>query len=296
VSGEHHIDPNFYNNAQIIVAPSICFDRDQDCLRQIAEGIKKGRHKKGFNRGYKWYKSNYTSKFLLDRGFMKVSTNTIFVVQDGEGKYVVKFVYSPISKNTTDDPLLALSQHIFPLDENVRTLAGQSIVTGRGSKTMFGVMLMLGSWNAYGSACQGLGKGVKQVRVYNPNGKIDEIALRLYQAHADQISRDENRLTPACAEARSRLMTDFDPKAVHRNTNSCMGTAVSLSKSFVVEPHMDSGSPEALEFIKFIKTDGALPKGHECLFVVAGCILELPSEKGAASPRCVSWHSSNLKY
>ena len=130
VSGEHHIDPNFYNNAQIIVAPSICFDRDQDCLRQIAEGIKKGHHKKGFNRGYKWYKSNYTSKFLLDRGFMKVSTNTIFVVQDGEGKYVVKFVYSPISKNTTDDPLLALSQHIFPLDENVRTLAGQSIVTG----------------------------------------------------------------------------------------------------------------------------------------------------------------------
>ena len=120
---------------------------------------------------------------------------------------------------------------------------------------MFGVMLMLGSWNAYGSACQGLGKGVKQVRVYNPNGKIDEIALRLYQAHADQISRDENRLTPACAEARSRLMTDFDPKAVHRNTNSCMGTVVSLSKSFVVEPHMDSGSPEALEFIKFKKTD-----------------------------------------
>jgi len=126
---------------------------------------------------------------------MKVSTHTIFAVPDGEGKYVVKFVYSPISKNTTDDPLLALSQHIFPQDENVRTLDGQSIVTGRGSKTMFGGMVIHGSWNAYGSAHQGLGAGVQQVRVSNPNGKRDEIALRLYQAHANQISSNNHSLS-----------------------------------------------------------------------------------------------------
>jgi hypothetical protein len=53
VSGEHHIDPNFYKDAQIIVAPSNCFEKDQNCLRQVAEDIKEGRHKKGFNRDYK---------------------------------------------------------------------------------------------------------------------------------------------------------------------------------------------------------------------------------------------------
>jgi hypothetical protein len=43
---------------------------------------------------------------------------------------------------------------------------------------------------------------------------------------------------------------------------------------------LDSGKPGALEFVKFVNTDGALPKGHEWLFVIAGCILELPSKEG----------------
>ena len=162
----------------------------------------------------------------------------MMISQDGAHKYVVKFVYEPISKGTTDDPLLALSQHIFPQDEKVCTLAGQSIVTGHGGKTMSGVMGMLGSWYAYGQADQGLGKGVRQVRVYNPNGIEDKLVLRLYQAHADQISRDENRLTPDCGEARCLPMTDFDQNGDHRISGSCMGTAVSLSKSYVVEPHI----------------------------------------------------------
>jgi hypothetical protein len=43
---------------------------------------------------------------------------------------------------------------------------------------------------------------------------------------------------------------------------------------------MDSGSEKALEFIKFLNTDGPLPAGHAWLFVMPGCILELPSVEG----------------
>jgi len=46
---------------------------------------------------------------------------------------------------------------------------------------MDGSMGVIGSPNAYGSALQGLGAGVQQVRAYNPNGNSDEIALKLYQ-------------------------------------------------------------------------------------------------------------------
>jgi len=45
---------------QIIIATSSCFENDQDCLRQVAEDIKKGHHKKGFNQEFKWQNTNYT--------------------------------------------------------------------------------------------------------------------------------------------------------------------------------------------------------------------------------------------
>ena len=211
---------------------------------------------------------------------MKVTSNTIFVVPDGAGNYVIKFTYELASKGTTDDPLLALSEYIFTQDGRIRKVAGLSIVTERGNKRMKGSMGVLGSRNAYGNAGQGLGKGVTQVRAYNLNGNSDEYAIQLFQAHADQITSDENRLTPACGEARSWLMTDFDPNGVHRITPRCTATAISLSMGYVVTPHMDSGSEKALEFIKFLNTDGPLPAGHAWLFVMPGCILELPSVEG----------------
>jgi hypothetical protein len=116
VRGEDQVDEESYNNAQIIVAPSICFDRDQDCLRQIAKGIKKGPDEKGFDQDLKWHETGYTADNLIEHGFMMVSTQAIFVVPDDEDKYVIKFVYKPVRKGTTDDPLLALSQHIFTPD------------------------------------------------------------------------------------------------------------------------------------------------------------------------------------
>jgi hypothetical protein len=145
---------------------------------------------------------------------------------------------------------------------------------------MRGEMTTIGVWYAYGSAQQDLGLKKKQVRVYNPNGKRDEIAIQLYQAHADQLTKDENLLTPICSTARGQIMTKFDPNGDHRISNSCMATAISLSRNYVVEPHMDSGTPGLLEFIKMVNTNGELPDGHEWLFVVAGCILQLPSQKG----------------
>ena len=189
-----------YNNAQIIVTPSICFDRDQDCLRQIAQGIKKGPDEKGLDQDFNWHESGYTADKLIEHGFMMISTQAILVVPDGAHKYVVKFVYEPISKGTTNDPLLALSQHISTPDGRIHKLAGQSIVTERGNKRMGGSSVVIGSWNAYGSALQGLGPGVKQVQAYNQNEERDEIAIQLNLDHVDQLTSDENRLTPACGD------------------------------------------------------------------------------------------------
>ena len=89
---------------------------------------------------------------------------------------------------------------------------------------------------------------------------------------------------------------DFDPKGVHRITPTCMATAVSMTMGHVVSPHMDSGSQGALEFIKFLNTDGPLPEGHKWYFVVAGCILELPSKEGdivlVGLPAHGVWHGT----
>jgi len=211
------------------------------------------------------------------KGFIKVSTSAIFVVPDEAEKFVINFVYSPEPKKKTDDPLIPLSRYIFT---NARSLAGQSNVLTRSTKTMGGEMRAIGSWCAYGSSEQELGPNVRQVRVYNPNGDRDEIAIQLYKAHADQITKDENRLTPSCSTARREIMTNFDPHCAHRISNSCVATAISVSRNYVVEPHMDSGAPGLLEFIKMVNTNGELPIGHEWLFVVAGCILVLPSQKG----------------
>jgi hypothetical protein len=214
------------------------------------------------------------------KGFIKVSKSAIFVVPDRVGKYVINFVYSPDPKKETDDPLVALSRHIFT-NSKARSLAGQYIVQSRSDKTMSaGEMIAIGSWFAYGSAHQDLGQNVRQVRVYNPNGEKDEIAIKLYQAHADQSTKDENHLTPTCSKARRQIMTNFDSNGLHRISHSCMATAISLSRNYVVEPHMDSGNPSLLEFIKMVNTNGELPNGHEWLFVVAGCILQLPLKIG----------------
>jgi hypothetical protein len=214
------------------------------------------------------------------KGFIKVSKSAIFVVPDRVGKYVINFVYSPDPKKETDDPLVALSRHIFT-NSKARSLAGQYIVQSRSDKTMSaGEMIAIGSWFAYGSAHQDLGQNVRQVRVYNPNGEKDEIAIKLYQAHADQSTKDENHLTPTCSKARRQIMTNFDSNGLHRISHSCMATAISLSINYVVEPHMDSGNPSLLEFIKMVNTNGELPNGHEWLFVVAGCILQLPLKIG----------------
>ena len=107
-----------------------------EILRQIAVGIKKGPDEKGLDQDFNWHESGYTADNLIQHGFMMISTQANFVVPDGAHKYVVKFVYEPISKGTIDDPLLALSQHIFHQDGRIRKLAGQSIVSERGNKRM----------------------------------------------------------------------------------------------------------------------------------------------------------------
>ena len=85
VIGKHHIDPNFYNKAMIIIATSSSFDSDQDCLRQIQADIKKRSHKKGFNQDFKWQHTNYTQEYLTKEGFIKVSKSASLLYQMVQG-------------------------------------------------------------------------------------------------------------------------------------------------------------------------------------------------------------------
>ena len=66
----------------------------------------------------------------------------------------------------------------------------------RSNKTMTGVMLAYGSWDAYGNEAQGLGEKKMQVRVYGPSGKKDETTYKLMKAHVDDLTRTEEKLVP----------------------------------------------------------------------------------------------------
>ena len=88
VHGKKQIDPELYNKSQIIIVNSDVFDKDQDCLKQIAKNMKKGRQEKGFNDDFEWHNSNYTAANLIEHGFMMVSTHTIFVVPDGAARQI----------------------------------------------------------------------------------------------------------------------------------------------------------------------------------------------------------------
>jgi hypothetical protein len=88
----------------------------------------------------------------------------------------------------------------------------------------------------------------------------------------------EKIVTPAAAQLRKELAQKYDGHRQHRIADACDGFSLSVTASYVVGPHDDSGL--ANEFILFANRHGALPDGHAWLFAVGGCILELPMEKG----------------
>ena len=279
VTGRHQIGEELYAKCTTLIVTPQEFEEAQLVLKGVHDDIKSGGHAKGFHKYFEWQETNYTEAYLLEKKFRSISTSTIFAVPDGNGKYEIKFIY--LRETPTSDPMLPFCDCVFKEGKaRYRKLGGQSIVDERSNKTMTGVMLAYGSWDAYGNKSQGLGKKKMQVRVYGPSGKKDETAYKLMKAHVDDLTRAEETLAPACAAARAKIMDELDPYREHRMSEVCKGPSMTASSSFVTDPHDDSGMRGVLELIKFVNANGPLPEGHKWQFVIAGCILELPGIRG----------------
>ena len=272
ITGDEQIAELFYDEAKIIIASQAVYDHYQNVLKEVKDSLK---HVNGFRQNYNWQDTKYTEEYLVKNEFTEITESTIFVTPDSNNpdKYKIIFIFSlEISKLDEVDPLVTLSQYIFSTNDTIRRMRGQTNVVYRGNKLMEGIMAVLGSWFAYGQAKQGLGPGVKQVRAYKPNEKEDKVGIRHYQVHAKKMSDDERRLSPACFQAREKVLTNADPKKHHRISKDCYATAISVSKGYVTVPHDDSGIPSNLEFIKFIN-NGNFEANNKWQFVIAGCLI-----------------------
>lgn len=145
---------------------------------------------------------------------------------------------------------------------------------------MSGLMHAYGAHEAFGSAGQGLGRGKREVRVYNPNGKGTDRKLHaLLRQHVSQLTTAETTLFPSCAEARKTLADRCDPKMFHRICPGSSAFATTMSVNYVAEAHSDSGARGVLELIQFSCAQ-ATPPAHKWLFAIAGSIVALPNVIG----------------
>ena len=96
-------------------------------------------------------------------------------------------------------------------------------------------------------------------------------------------------MIPAYAAHRDALARGTDPMQEHRFSKNTSGFAFSLTSSFVVSPHDDSGV--ACETIAFTNRNGKrLPEGHEWSFVVGCHIHPLPNKIGSSVVLFVKGH------
>ena len=99
--------------------------------------------------------------------------------------------------------------------------------------------------------------------------------------HVEYLSALEREMIPAYAAQRDALAIETDPCREHRFSRKTSAFACSLSSSFVVSPHDDSGV--ACETIVFTNRNGPLRKaGHTWSFAVGGHIHPLPNEIGSS--------------
>lgn len=232
-----------------------------------------------------WHKTRWTEKHLVENcGFRRTGDSTILAVADGFGRYAIKYVY--VTMDTESKPMRELSSYVFDDQGRVRDainpesgLRGQSLVVRRGNKAMNhgSVMMMYGSWDCWdwpGATA----KQVTQPRIYNPSGQLDKTLNSLLTTHADHLTQCERQMIPSYAAHRDRIAALTDPHRVHRISEHTTAFSVSLTASYVIAPHNDSGM--ACETIGFINRNGALPDGHEWLFAIGGHVHPLPNQLG----------------
>ena len=142
-----------------------------------------------------------------------------------------------------------------------------------------GRMLMYGSKPNFG---QNSAKGATRrphPSVYVPNGRVDSTLNGLVRRLASHCATVEALATPSISALRWYLANVHDSSGTHRMSADCAAFSLSLTSSYVVQPHDDSGLVN--EFVLFANRTGAFPEGHEWMFVVAGCLLALPDAIGA---------------
>lgn len=242
-----------------------------------------------------WQHTCWTEDYLIKEcRFSRVDGPTMLAVATGDSlptRYALKYIYLPME----EDLLAMRSLATYVFDDNglpreavngAGGLRGQSIVVRRGKKAMNmgSTMVMYGSWDCWD--CHGLGtdskpikvKGITQPRVYNPNGAVDETLNMLLRRHTDELNMLERQMVPSYAELRDRIAAKHDPSAVHRISERSSAFSASLTASYVIAPHNDSGL--ACETISFCSRTGHMPAGHEWLFAVGGHVHALPKRVG----------------
>eukprot|EP00927_Polykrikos_kofoidii_P039894 TRINITY_DN34187_c0_g1_i1.p1 TRINITY_DN34187_c0_g1~~TRINITY_DN34187_c0_g1_i1.p1 ORF type:complete len:372 (+),score=17.20 TRINITY_DN34187_c0_g1_i1:161-1276(+) len=256
------------------------FAANEELLKAVAKSIPEA----GFAE-VEWHKTRWTEKHLVEQcGYRRSGDSTILAVADGTGRYAIKYVY--VSMDTESKPMRELSSYVFDDQGCVRDevnpdggLCGQSLVVRRGNKAMNhgSTMMMYGSWDCWDWS-GATAKQVTQPRVYNPNGRLDKTLNSLLKTHADHLTRCERQMIPSYAAHRDRIAASVDRHRAHRISEHTTAFSVSLTSSYVISPHNDSGM--ACETIGFINRNGAMPDGHEWLFAIGGHVHPLPDQMG----------------
>ena len=261
------------------------FAANEAVLRAVDRSIPQ----KGFAE-VQWHQTRWNEQHLVEEcGFQRTSEPTILAVDVGNSRYAVKYVYVPLDSESTE--MRELSTYVFDDEGAVREglnpeggLRGQSLVVRRGSKAMNtgSTMMMYGSWDCWdwpGAIAEGVRvKGVTQPRVYNPRGQLDCTLDELVSRHTDQLNVTERRMIPQYAQLRDQVAQEVDPGSLHRISGLSSAFSASLTASYVIGPHNDSGV--ACETIEFCNRSGPLPEGHEWLFGIGGHVHPLPDTPG----------------
>ena len=281
---EKHIAQEVFDNCEIVLLTQGELDAYQATLASIHDCVKTV-SKRGFDDSFRWHKStNYNDSFLLGQGFQMLTKSTLVAIDGGARRYEIVFLYwRDPSIDGSDMKLLCDYVYKYLDNRSNKRPCGDSLVTARGDKTMSGKMDVFGSWDAYGQASAGLGKGVQEVRIYNPRGRIDPFLNVVVTRHVNTLTEAEKALTPSCAALRAELASWLDPRCNHRMSPECDAFAMTTSVNYITDPHDDSGVNGVLEFIQFVNATGPLPPGHKWLFVIAGFLCELPTVLGEAT-------------
>jgi hypothetical protein len=228
-----------------------------------------------------WQSYDYNKDVLMQKGFALSNEKTLVAVEDGAGRFAVKYVYWPTDE--PQSPMDQLAEYIYDGKGRVlRKARGLSEFGARGGgKTERGSMVMFGSHNFIPGKThkeQGILKAIPTAYRFNDN--LDQHMNAALCDHVNNLTRLEKMMIPALAKARDDLALDHDPDRLHRMSNECTAFAASLASSYVVTAHDDSG--KASETIQFTNRFGPLPPNHSWDFAVGGHVHALPNEKGKA--------------